>query len=384
MMRRAARHRPGTDPTRGRLGCGGGRTGGRLPPLQGLIDWNTPARHTRGTPLYLPDSATSDAIPAAPPAELHPPPVSTASYRSMKPKHRVALALAAVAVLLAGVLVVRGREPACADPAACGFAVPKTDARRGATPAGRAFGPLPAGDFRVTRPLLESRAIAGDPEAAFRLGEVFGRCREYESLADSTFATLLAGLVGMFDGGLRMGDERISGIEAIGLLSDAKADMDALCNGTQGMKASMALADAHRWNHHAATLAHTGAMAAYADHAFSEFATVADLMDHTAEVARRRETARTMIDRALRAGEPEALKALALAHGKDGWMRRDPVLALAYWNAYRHTPSGQALSSTHASLWERQLRSRVDPTGEARARELARGLLARHFQETGK
>ena len=302
----------------------------------------------------------------------------------MKPKHRFALALAAVAVLVTGFLVVRGREQACADPARCSATAQTADARRTGTPAGRNFGPLPVGDFRTTRALLESRAMAGDAAAAFRLAEVIGRCQKYQSVSDSTFATILAGLVGLFDGGMRMGDERISGTEAIGLFSDAKAEADALCEGTDGMKVAMSPADAHRWNHHAATLGHTRAMAAYADHAFLEFPKAADLMDHAAEVARRRETARLMLDRALRAGEPEALKALAIAHGKDGWMRRDPVLALAYWEAYRLTPAGQELSSTMASITERQLRSRVDPAGEARARGLARALLARHFQEAAK
>ncbi|MFZ5656689.1 MAG: hypothetical protein ACOY37_06475 [Pseudomonadota bacterium] len=302
----------------------------------------------------------------------------------MKPSNRLALALAAVAALATGFLVMRARQPACAEPVSCNAMPQGPDARRVATPAGRTFGPLPQGDFRTTRALLESRALAGDAEAAFRLGEVIGRCRKYESISDSTFATLLAGLAGMLDRGLRLGDERISGTEAIGLLSDAKADADALCEGTAGMTASMSLADAHRWNHHAATLGHTRAMAAYADHAFSEFPTVADLVDNAAEVARRRETARAMIERALRAGEPEALRALAIAHGTDGWMRRDPVLALAYWQAYRLTPAGQALSSTVAALVERQLRSRVDPVGEARARGLARALLARHFREAAK
>lgn len=297
----------------------------------------------------------------------------------MELKHRFFAGIAAAAVLATFFLLTPKRPSSCTGQQ-CGSAT-KSAAPSEATGmvAPRTFGPLPEGGFDRTRATLESRARAGDAEAAFRLGEVIGRCQKYQAVSDSAFARLLAGAVGAL-GGLRLDGERISPTDAVGLLSDAKAEMDELCGGTEAVRGSMRPADAHRWNHHAATLGHTRAMAAYADHAFSEFETAADLIDHAKEVARRRETARIMLGRALKAGEPEALRSFAMAHARGGWMQRDPVLALAHWEAYRRTAVGNGLSSAHAELFARRLHAQVDAAGRQRASELAHTILTRHFR----
>lgn len=296
----------------------------------------------------------------------------------MTSRRRALLAVAAIAALATGFAAMRHRPAACPDADECRAAPTATAKRAGDAPPVRSFGPLPEGDFDRTRSLLESRALAGDPASAYRLAEVIGRCRTYTSMSDGVFARLLASAAGML-GALRIDGERIGVRDAIDLIADAKADMDALCSGTEATRASMQPADAFRWNHRAAMLGDTRAMAAYADYAFTEFPTSADLMDHAAEVARRRVTARAMLERALQAGEPTALKSFSAAHSHTGWLQRDPVLALSYWDAYRRTSEGHGLSAVQAAIVDRHLRNRVGAAGEREAQRRAADLLARYF-----
>lgn len=251
--------------------------------------------------------------------------------------------------------------------------VPAVRGEVGAT--SRASIPLPNGPFDGVRTTLESRAAAGDAEAAYQLGHVMFQCARYEPISDQAFAGMIAKVVvGMGRFVRVVKSEPLDSADSLDTILHAKAEQDRLCTGTEALRRTLRPGDAHRWNHMAAMKGHPRAMAEYGLHAFVEYETDADLLDHAEEVARRRDTARVMLERARMAGEREALLQGARAYSNGGWLRRDPVRALGYWMAYRSGPVQPGTPEGALRLGDAHYGAGVDAAGRAQAIALARSL----------
>lgn len=221
--------------------------------------------------------------------------------------------------------------------------------------------PLPQGSFLDTHRELEVRARAGDVRAAYRLGQVISRCREYQPIPGGAFTEMLAQAIAKAGGSMRWGGRRMDDPDVLDALLYGKDRMDAICGDVGDLPASVSKGDARAWFELAAEGGHTKAMVDYAAFAFEEFPSEADLLDNAAEVVARRERARGYLRRAFEAGEPEALLALAASHGHNAYLGRNMTDALAYWKAYRRTGEGSQLPQGLARMMEAQLLEHANP-----------------------
>jgi TPR repeat protein len=241
-------------------------------------------------------------------------------------------------------------------------AAPAVAAEGSAGNAAPASAPLPQGAFRDIRQELEVRARAGDAQAAYRLGQVIGRCREYQSLpGGGAFTEMLAQMIAKADSGVSVGGRRLDDPELLDVMLYGKEQLDAICAEVGDLPPSVRKGDARAWFELAAERGHAKAMVDYTAFAFEEFATEADLLDNAAEVAARRERARGYLRRAFEAGEPESLLALAASHGHKPYLGRNITDALAYWKAYRRTGEGSKLPAGVARMMEAQLLGLASP-----------------------
>ncbi|MEZ0472674.1 hypothetical protein, partial [Luteimonas salinilitoris] len=240
--------------------------------------------------------------------------------------------------------------------------------------------PLPEGPFHAVRAELDSRARAGDAEAAYRLGNVIGQCLTYERMPMGAFIAIIAQAAAYFGDTFQLAGRPIDSDINVDALLERKQELDELCKGTEDLTETADAADAHAWILRAVALGHTTAMARYPDHAFAEFKTHADLLDNADEVARRRDRARVLIERAFRAGDPEALYAYATAHGPDGMLEEDPVRVLAYWNAYRQVTT---TSDAMGRLGDAAIRERLSPTQIQEAERMSPRILGT-FHRSGE
>ncbi len=238
--------------------------------------------------------------------------------------------------------------------------------------------PLPVGDFDRIRGDLEVRARAGDAEAAYRLGTIMARCREYRKIPGGVFTDAVAQVFAAFGKGLRIYGSTVEDDRVLDTMLYSKAELDRVCAGAEGLAATTREADAHAWLLQAAMQGHVRAKAEYGRHAFDEFQGTNELVENATEVAVRRERARAFLQQAFDAGEPEALAALAQAHGPVPYLGHDPEAGLAYWLAYRRTGAGSKLPAGMASLVEENFAKELRPMQADRARQRAPGI-ARDF-----
>lgn len=231
-----------------------------------------------------------------------------------------------------------------------------------AADAAPASAPLPQGAFQDIRQELEVRARAGDAQAAYRLGQVISRCREYQSLpGGGAFTEMLARIIAKADSGMSVNGRRLDDPDLLDVMLYGKQQLDAVCGEVGDLPPSVRKGDARAWFELAAERGHAKAMVDYAAFAFEEFATEADLLDNAAEVAARRERARGYLRRAFETGEPESLLALAASHGHRPYLGRNITDALAYWKAYRRTGEGSKLPAGVARMMEAQLLGLASP-----------------------
>jgi len=221
--------------------------------------------------------------------------------------------------------------------------------------------PLPRGRFQDIRAELEVRARAGDAQAAYRLGEVLGRCRNYTPMPGGEFTEMLARAMAGRGSYLRIGGREVSDPQLLDVMLYTKDRADAICGDVGELPGSVRAGDARAWLELAAEQGHARAMVAYGEFAFEDLPSDGDLLDHAAEVARRRELARAYLRRAFEAGEPESLLALASAHGNKPYLGRDPTEAAAYFKAYRATEAGRRMPAGVLGFIETQL----PPPGDA-------------------
>ncbi|QWP76969.1 hypothetical protein J5226_00740 [Lysobacter sp. K5869] len=222
--------------------------------------------------------------------------------------------------------------------------------------------PLPRGRFQDIRAELEARARAGDAQAAYRLGEVLGRCRNYQPIAGGEFTEMLARAIANGGTYLRIGGRSVDDPQLLDVMLYSKDRADAVCGDVGDLSGAVRAGDARAWLELAAERGHARAMVDYGEFAFEDLPTDGDLLDHADEVARRRELARAYLRRAFEAGEPESLLALAAAHGNKPYLGRDAAEAAAYFKAYRGTDAGRRMPAGVLSFIEQQLA----PPGDAR------------------
>ncbi|MGH8081889.1 MAG: hypothetical protein ACREP7_15045 [Lysobacter sp.] len=221
--------------------------------------------------------------------------------------------------------------------------------------------PLPKGSFQDVRNELEIRARAGDAQAAYRLGQMIGSCFDYKSIPTGMFTEVLAKAIAHFGGNIRMEGRKLDDPDVLDTMLYAKDEADRICGSVGTFPASVKKGDARIWYEMAAERGHAKAMAEYGNIAFLEFPSDAQLLDHAAEVAARRERARGYLRRAFEAGEPESLLMLAVAHGSQPYLGRDMTDSLAYFKAYRQTPEGRKVPDGPARLLESRLLALVSP-----------------------
>ncbi len=243
-------------------------------------------------------------------------------------------------------------EPRAGAPAA---AKASTFAGASAPAAASRQAPLPRGRFQDIRAELEVRARAGDAQAAYRLGEVLGRCRNYQPMPGGEFAEMLARATAKGSTQVRIGGRSLDDPQLLDAVLYFKDRADAICGDVGDLSASARVGDARAWLELAAERGHARAMVDYGEFAFEDLPSDGDLLDHAAEVARRRELARAYLHRAFQAGEPESLLALAVAHGSKPYLGRDMTEALAYFKAYRGTEAGRRMPPGVQGFVEQQL-----------------------------
>jgi TPR repeat protein len=273
-----------------------------------------------------------------------------------------------IVAALAGWLLLQSRSP---DRDRHAGPLGESDASAGVTagrePALSAPQPLPEGSFAAVRGTWESRARAGDAEAAYRLGSVLGACRTYQPMPYSAFASLIARMAALGDG-VRIGGRTIDDDLSLDAMLERKQELDELCEGVDGLAASSDIDEAQAWLARAAEQGHVLAMSRYTDYAFAAFPTDAELLANATEVARRRERARLWMQRAVEAGEIESLFAMAMAYGPNGILGDDPVRALAYLQSYRESGG---IRDDAARLGEALLREYAGPEQLAQAAALS-------------
>lgn len=226
---------------------------------------------------------------------------------------------------------------------------------------------VPAGPFDALRPRLEAAAADGDADAAFRMGRTLAHCLQYRPIPGDRITQLMAEAIATAGpnvtiGGRPLGDER-----NMDMLLFAHQEAERLCADTDSLRATPPALDALDYIEQAAEAGHPQAMALYPDLAFREFRTPIELIENAEEVARRRGRAQAHLLAAVRAGEPAALLAASRAYAQDGWLARDPELALAYWLAYRATGDAGRVPESLRDERTAELESLATPAQRERA-----------------
>ncbi|MCD9045612.1 hypothetical protein [Luteimonas sp. MHLX1A] len=217
--------------------------------------------------------------------------------------------------------------------------------------------------------MLEDAAQRGDAEASFRIGQALAYCLRYRPVPAAQLTQMLASAIAEVGDAVRIGGRPVGDDRNIDLFLYAHAEGERLCAGTDSLRETPPAGTAYGHIARAAAQGHPGAMALYPQVAFEEFQDPAALVDNATKVARRRDLARTMLEAAIRAGEPDALRNAAGAYASDGWLPADPPRALAYWFAYLGTPDGQRLpEGLRMEMETKFLHGQpADTVGEARA-----------------
>ncbi|PJJ99424.1 hypothetical protein CO641_07670 [Lysobacteraceae bacterium NML91-0213] len=254
----------------------------------------------------------------------------------------------------------------------------------GTAPAANRHPPLPPGTFDATRAVLEDAAQRGDPEASFRIGRALAYCMRYRPVPGGELTRMLAQAIAEAGDSVRIAGRPLGDERSIDLFLYAHAEGERLCTGTDSLRKTPPAGTAYDHIARAAAQGHPGAMALYPQVAFEEFQNQAALLEHAAEVARRRDRAGTMLEAAIRAGEADALRNAAVAYAANGWLPEDPMRSLTYWFAYLGTPAGQRLPDSLRADMEATLLQAHSTDTVQKARSRALELLAAHDWQSGE
>lgn len=194
--------------------------------------------------------------------------------------------------------------------------------------------PLAEADFALARVGLERLARAGSADAALRLAEVLQYCPGHEVMTREAREERMVETMAYFPdapvGGVRLDDPA-----AIRFILDMQSHLDGACAGADLLHDADPERAALEWIELAVQAGDTRAMARYAEVALAPYnSNITLIVDEAEEVLRLRDRSRMLLERALAAGEPEALLAAAHAHLTGGIRTRDPARTLAYLDEF--------------------------------------------------
>lgn len=239
--------------------------------------------------------------------------------------------------------------------------------------------PAQAATFAETRVVLEQRVAAGDAAAAAELGGILATCWRY---VPATPAKIEEAVVNGLAGNVE--PPRVAGVPVppellLLMLQQSQQELARRCAnlGTRGEWREMAQAPALL--ERAADAGQVQAMLDYAQYAFVDYGTSAEMLQDADEVKRRKEKARAFLRQALRRGEARALLLQADAYAAGPLENIDPFAAYAYMSAFFASTAAQEWPPRLRELYLQTVAQRLEPAQIVQARE--RGLqIYRDFQ----
>jgi TPR repeat protein len=189
--------------------------------------------------------------------------------------------------------------------------------------------------FTEIRPELERRALAGDAQAARRLGMTLANCNHYIDVSDNKLEEMVVDQAARgFTA--KIGDHEASPEQILKLYKLSLSQKRRDCKGVSGLDEANAWKLAFQWIERAAALGDPDAQAVYGTLAFSDFDTRNALVD--AEKMRdRKQLATDYLQRALARGDGLALIQMAGRYQDGLLFPPDPEKAYAYVWAYSLT-----------------------------------------------
>jgi hypothetical protein len=223
-----------------------------------------------------------------------------------------------------------------------------------------------SGPFTEIRPELERRALAGDAQAARRLGMTLANCNHYTDVSDNKLEEMVVDQAARgFTA--KIGDHDAQPEEILKLYKLSLAQKRRDCKGVSGLDEADGWKLAFQWIERAAALGDPDAQAVYGTLAFSDFDTRNALVD--AEKMRdRKQLATDYLQRALAQGDGLALIQMAGRYQDGLLFPPDPEKAYAYVWAYSLTPrAGDIVSGLLDELLV-QRGAQLDEAARERAR----------------
>ena len=201
----------------------------------------------------------------------------------------------------------------------------------------------PSADFTARREALARRTRNGDVDAAGELGDLLLTCDGYVDLGDDDVETMLVEGLALF------GNEALqipAGAPLDAIVDSTKremARMRATCAGSHGLALSSGeRRDAFDMLHRGAQAGIREAMINFAHFAFEDFADAREMLAHPERVRERKREVRGYVERAIAAGEIEALSAAADAYYSGSFLEKSSLLAYAHLYAYARAKGGDA------------------------------------------
>jgi TPR repeat protein len=246
---------------------------------------------------------------------------------------------------------------------------PKADpdaGRRAAAPA------LP----RLEVPELARRAEAGELTAQFELARVLLGCANYveieRALIEEQAIDVAAEdhpLLALYTLGQR-------NEQAVQLILDLDSLGRELCEGRELPPQPTRFVEGQKWLDHAAIAGLPPAQLAWVEQFRARWRDRPEIVEKAEQVRTERERARSYLALALAAREPDALLQQAIAHLHGDLAAVEPMLAYAYWRAWRQSatqrPQLQSLVGMGESSYRRGLSEEQINQAEAVAKRLAR------------
>lgn len=229
----------------------------------------------------------------------------------------------------------------------------------------------PSADFVAKRAALERRAGEGDAQAEADLGELLLSCDGYVDFADTDVDTLLVeGIALLGKDAMQLPDS----VPIDAVADAAKRDMARMrdtCAGSQGLALSRnERLDAYEKLRRGARAGIPAAMRNFAHFPFEDFADTRSMLAHPERVRERRREARSYLERAIAAGDVEALAVAADAHHSGSFVEKSNEMAYANMVAYQraHVADGHSYDADLALYGDGltpEQKSRAQARGEA-------------------
>lgn len=232
-----------------------------------------------------------------------------------------------------------------------------------------------AATFIERRSALEQRAAAGDAAAAAELGGILATCWRYTpTTPESLEEAVVNGLAGNVEAPL-VADVPVSPELLLLMLQQSQQELARRCADVGGVKWKWhEMARAPALLERAAEAGQVQAMLDYAQHAFADYGSTADMLQDADEVKRRKEKARAFLRQALRRGEARALMLQADAYAAGPLEDIDPLAAYAHMSAFFESPAAQDWPPRLRELYLQTVAQRLDAAQVEQVRARGRQL----------